>query len=182
MQSETGCKINVSQASGADIEREIGLVGSRQAIDNAKRAIWDKVEQVVRTEHLSRFQVLISDSVRRIPAGDVTTATGTGTGTTITTTHSSHSPHLRVTEPHPLHSLLWLQRTLPAVPPLTLMPYMADTRTISLCGMHRSHNSSKEGSRPKHLPVPRRVHGDAHAADASSIDACLHDRFWISCA
>lgn len=47
MQSETGCKINVSQASGADIEREIGLVGSRQAIDDAKQAIWDKVDQVV---------------------------------------------------------------------------------------------------------------------------------------
>ncbi|KAF2257056.1 hypothetical protein BU26DRAFT_413213 [Trematosphaeria pertusa] len=46
MQSTTGCKINVSQASGADIEREIGLVGTRQAIDDAKRAIWDKVEQV----------------------------------------------------------------------------------------------------------------------------------------
>ena len=48
MQSETGCKINVSQASGADIEREIGLVGSRQSIDDAKRAIWEKVDQVVR--------------------------------------------------------------------------------------------------------------------------------------
>ncbi len=49
MQSETGCKINVSQASGADIEREIGLVGTRQAIDDAKQAIWDKVDQVVST-------------------------------------------------------------------------------------------------------------------------------------
>ena len=47
MQADTGCKINVSQASGADIEREIGLVGTRQAIDDAKRAIWDKVDQVV---------------------------------------------------------------------------------------------------------------------------------------
>ncbi|KAH7090769.1 hypothetical protein FB567DRAFT_618372 [Paraphoma chrysanthemicola] len=46
MQSDTGCKINVSQASGADIEREIGLVGTRQAIDDAKRAIWEKVDQV----------------------------------------------------------------------------------------------------------------------------------------
>jgi far upstream element-binding protein len=47
MQSETGCKINVSQASGADIEREIGLVGTRQSIEDAKRAIWEKVDQVV---------------------------------------------------------------------------------------------------------------------------------------
>jgi far upstream element-binding protein len=52
MQSETGCKINVSQASGADIEREIGLVGSRQAIDDAKQAIWDKVDQVVSHIHM----------------------------------------------------------------------------------------------------------------------------------
>ncbi|KAF1343744.1 hypothetical protein EJ07DRAFT_170124 [Lizonia empirigonia] len=36
MQSDTGCKINVSQASGADIE----------PIDDAKQAIWDKVDQV----------------------------------------------------------------------------------------------------------------------------------------
>jgi far upstream element-binding protein len=47
MQATTGCKINVSQASGADIEREIGLVGSRQAIEDAKRAIDEKVNQVV---------------------------------------------------------------------------------------------------------------------------------------
>lgn len=46
MQSSTGCKINVTQASGADIEREIGLVGTRQAIDDAKKAIWDKVNSV----------------------------------------------------------------------------------------------------------------------------------------
>lgn len=52
MQSDTGCKINVSQASGADIEREIGLVGSRQAIDDAKRAIWEKVDQVVCSQHI----------------------------------------------------------------------------------------------------------------------------------
>ncbi|KAF2745782.1 hypothetical protein M011DRAFT_405510 [Sporormia fimetaria CBS 119925] len=46
MQSTTGCKINVSQASGADIEREIGLVGTPQAIESAKKAIWDKVDSV----------------------------------------------------------------------------------------------------------------------------------------
>ncbi|KAF2190837.1 hypothetical protein K469DRAFT_558950 [Zopfia rhizophila CBS 207.26] len=46
MQSTTGCKINVSQASGADIEREIGLVGTQQAIEDAKKAIWDKVDSV----------------------------------------------------------------------------------------------------------------------------------------
>jgi far upstream element-binding protein len=48
MQNSTGCKINVSPASGRDIEREIGLVGTRQAIDLAKRAIMEKVDAVVR--------------------------------------------------------------------------------------------------------------------------------------
>ena len=47
MQSTTGCKINVAPASGHDIEREIGLVGTRSAIDQAKRAIRDKVHAVV---------------------------------------------------------------------------------------------------------------------------------------
>jgi far upstream element-binding protein len=47
MQTSTGCKINVSQASGADIEREIQLVGTPQAIEAAKKAIWDKVDSVV---------------------------------------------------------------------------------------------------------------------------------------
>jgi far upstream element-binding protein len=52
MQSTTGCKINVSPSSGAgEIEREIGLVGSREAIAAAKRAIEDKVDAVV-CEHL----------------------------------------------------------------------------------------------------------------------------------
>jgi len=49
MQSTTGCKINVSPSSGpGETEREIGLVGSRDSIDRAKRAIMDKVEAVVR--------------------------------------------------------------------------------------------------------------------------------------
>ncbi|EAQ84277.1 hypothetical protein CHGG_10681 [Chaetomium globosum CBS 148.51] len=45
MQNMTGCKINVSQSSGpGEVEREIGLVGSRDAIAQAKRAIEDKVD------------------------------------------------------------------------------------------------------------------------------------------
>jgi len=47
MQNQTGCKINVSPASGRDIEREIGLIGPRHAIDAAKRAIMEKVDAVV---------------------------------------------------------------------------------------------------------------------------------------
>ena len=47
MQNTTGCKINVAPASSPDIEREIGLVGSRASIEQAKRAIMDKVHTVV---------------------------------------------------------------------------------------------------------------------------------------
>jgi far upstream element-binding protein len=47
MQNQTGCKINVSPASGRDIEREIGLIGTRHAIEAAKRAIMEKVDVVV---------------------------------------------------------------------------------------------------------------------------------------
>ncbi|KAF2668681.1 hypothetical protein BT63DRAFT_456320 [Microthyrium microscopicum] len=46
MQATSQCKINVSQASGADIEREIGLVGTAQAIAAAKAAVWEKVDMV----------------------------------------------------------------------------------------------------------------------------------------
>ena len=48
MQNMTGCKINVSQSSGpGETEREIGLVGSRDSIAMAKRAIEDKVDAAV---------------------------------------------------------------------------------------------------------------------------------------
>ncbi|TVY80995.1 Far upstream element-binding protein [Lachnellula suecica] len=47
MQNSTGCKINVSPSSGpGESEREIGLVGSRDAIAAAKSAIEDKVDAV----------------------------------------------------------------------------------------------------------------------------------------
>lgn len=49
MQNNTGCKINVAQPSGQDYEREIGLVGTRSAIELAKRAIMEKVHAVVST-------------------------------------------------------------------------------------------------------------------------------------
>ena len=48
MQNNTGCKINVSQSSGpGEVEREIGLVGSRDAIARAKQAIEEKVDAAV---------------------------------------------------------------------------------------------------------------------------------------
>lgn len=47
MQNQTGCKINVSQQPApGEAEREIELVGNRDAIERAKRAIEDKVEAV----------------------------------------------------------------------------------------------------------------------------------------
>jgi hypothetical protein len=48
MQNSTGCKINVAPQTGPhELEREIGLIGSRESIDRAKQAIEDKVEVVV---------------------------------------------------------------------------------------------------------------------------------------
>ncbi|KAI8958418.1 eukaryotic type KH-domain (KH-domain type I) [Daldinia sp. FL1419] len=46
MQNTTGCKINVTASVPGQNEREIGLIGSRDAINRAKRAIEDKVEAV----------------------------------------------------------------------------------------------------------------------------------------
>ncbi|EHK98287.1 putative Far upstream element-binding protein 2 [Glarea lozoyensis 74030] len=47
MQNTTGCKINVTPSSGSsETQREIGLVGSREAIAAARRAIEDKVDAV----------------------------------------------------------------------------------------------------------------------------------------
>jgi far upstream element-binding protein len=58
MQHQTGCKINVQQASGQDIERPIELVGDYAAIGRAKAAILEKVEQVV-----SNVQVILHFSI-----------------------------------------------------------------------------------------------------------------------
>jgi far upstream element-binding protein len=61
MQNSTGCKINVSPPAGADIERDIELVGPKTAIEKAKVVIFEKVDAVVsRTTPLTpRFQKLI---------------------------------------------------------------------------------------------------------------------------
>lgn len=49
IQSATTCKINVSPQSGpGEVEREIGLIGTRDSIIAAKRAIEEKVDAVVR--------------------------------------------------------------------------------------------------------------------------------------
>ncbi|KAI9884765.1 MAG: hypothetical protein M1823_003439 [Watsoniomyces obsoletus] len=47
MQNMTGCKINVSQFSApGEMDREVGLVGTRDAIERAKMVIEDKVDAV----------------------------------------------------------------------------------------------------------------------------------------
>ncbi|KAL9060605.1 MAG: hypothetical protein Q9162_000556 [Coniocarpon cinnabarinum] len=46
MQNVSGCKVNVSQPQGADIERSIELIGSRPAIEHARRLINEKVVAV----------------------------------------------------------------------------------------------------------------------------------------
>jgi far upstream element-binding protein len=49
MQNVTGCKINVAQSSGpGEVQREIALVGTRESIAQAKLAIDEKVDAVVR--------------------------------------------------------------------------------------------------------------------------------------
>lgn len=48
MQNSTGCKINVQPSQGREAEREIQLIGSRDAIESAKRAIQEKVVAAVR--------------------------------------------------------------------------------------------------------------------------------------
>lgn len=48
MQNNTGCKINVAQSSGpGEVQREIGLIGTRDSIARAKQAIDEKVDAVV---------------------------------------------------------------------------------------------------------------------------------------
>ena len=67
MQATTGCKINVSPSSGpGEVEREIGLVGSRDAITAAKRAIEDKVDAVVsRAPYIFPYHTLTFCSNKR---------------------------------------------------------------------------------------------------------------------
>lgn len=65
MQNMTGCKINVSQSSGpGEVEREIDLVGSRDSIARAKRAIEEKVDAAV--------CLGLSASLRSVPYTDAT--------------------------------------------------------------------------------------------------------------
>jgi len=61
MQSVTGCKINVSQPQQPDVQRQIGLVGTHAAIEEAKRAIWEKVDTVVSRPRSSTSTSMAAD-------------------------------------------------------------------------------------------------------------------------
>lgn len=60
MQNQTGCKINVSPDNGRGVEREIGLVGTRQAVEAAKRAIMEKVDAVVSLSLIDHSSVMLT--------------------------------------------------------------------------------------------------------------------------
>ncbi|PGH07377.1 hypothetical protein AJ79_06279 [Helicocarpus griseus UAMH5409] len=53
MQAITGCRINIQSSTGRDAEREVTLVGSRGAIEEAKRMITEKIDSA---EYKSRSQ------------------------------------------------------------------------------------------------------------------------------
>lgn len=95
----------------------------------------------------------------------------------ITTTHNSLRLHrTAMVAARQLRSLLLLLLLLIllAVRLLTLMPSMVVTRTISPCGMLRSpNNSRKEGNPSRGLRLLRVRFDVEHAAETSSIDACL---------
>lgn len=61
MQNQSGCKINVSQPSGQDITREIGLIGTRPALEHAKTLINEKVN-AVREKQGGRMRADTQDS------------------------------------------------------------------------------------------------------------------------
>ena len=78
----TGCKINVSQPQQPDVQRQIGLVGSHSAIEEAKRAIWEKVDTVVRSNKLptTRISTLTISKQQRDQAGGRQDRRGGGGG------------------------------------------------------------------------------------------------------
>lgn len=104
MQNQTGCKINVSQSPApGEAEREIELVGSRDAIERAKRAIEDKVEAVVSLP--TRGLHGVSHTLTHRPRGRRATAVAAEEGdvvvaSTATTTTRTMDSHLLTTSSH----------------------------------------------------------------------------------
>jgi hypothetical protein len=135
MQNQTGCKINVSPASGRDIEREIGLIGSRYAIDAAKRAIMEKVDTVVGSPPMMTLEERMLTRHSALARKPVKAAAMTMQ--TVTQDSSRNSPHMCLESNlqflqfnRPCHRL-WLGR--PGLQILMLLT--AAIRTTFRCGM-----------------------------------------------
>ena len=116
MQNQTGCKVNVAQSSGqGETEREISLIGSREAIARAKAAIEEKVEAVV---SLISMQVISPSclqihSVRRAVVEVVEVAAAVAVDEEDIRITTDHHTNPTVGPAHPLTSLLEaLQETL----------------------------------------------------------------------
>ncbi|KAI1922078.1 hypothetical protein LOZ66_003869 [Ophidiomyces ophidiicola] len=54
MQNLTGCKVNILPAVGRDTDREVIMIGSRQAIDSMKRSIMEKIDSYKTRTHSRR--------------------------------------------------------------------------------------------------------------------------------
>ena len=156
MQSTTGCKINVSPASGQDFEREIGLVGSRDSIERAKNAIMEKVHAVVcppivLTSKLQIAPLTLSHSKRRTAAAADPPITKTNTATPHHSLNLSSSISNRMVNKRTRSS-----NSSPAAPVEERIPMqrMAAMRTMSLCGILAIKPRIKASRTPK-LKVPQ---------------------------
>ena len=167
MQNTTGCKINVSPATGQDFEREIGLVGSRDSIERAKHAIMEKVHAVVCflilfTSSGSHQSLTPSHSRRRTAAAVEAQIIKTNT----TTAHLSRNPSSSIsnrlittrtrtktttkTRTRSSNSLAVPEEEEKRIP----MQRTADIRTMSLCGTLAIKPRIKASKIPK-LKVPQ---------------------------
>ena len=114
MQTDTGCKINVSPATGQDIERDIGLVGSRDSIERAKHAIMEKVHAVVSPRLKSQTPLCLRFNSRRrttapaVEGADAAEMTANSTALLIPTTKPRTSDLTEVSRASPL---LMIKRT-----------------------------------------------------------------------
>jgi hypothetical protein len=169
MQNTTGCKINVSPSSGpGESEREIGLVGSRDAIAAAKAAIEDKVEAVVSQVIYIDLFSSIKLTYGRLKRTEEVEVEAAVTVLRITTTVIEVTPSSNRTNPkHQIHRptrwlvlvppiLTQLVRFFSPLAPGTLLTFwqMADMRIMLLFGTKQqlSLNNNKEASRRATLP------------------------------
>lgn len=140
MQNQTGCKINVSSATGRDIEREIGLIGTRQAIDAAKRAIMEKVDTVV-SVHFSRAYIqnlTFSSVLDPKPVNHAMT-----TPTTMEDSNNSSSSNLLQDILLPPSQQPNLVRHHQQLEEQIHTQHMADTKIIFPCGMQLWRHNNK---------------------------------------